>query len=238
MYNTKTNYPSAWIVSSNDKGRKKIYLNSKVYLDNNQTFEIEVFNPTQDSVLTEIKINGKIATANGLILKPGQRCFLDCFIDDKRKFIFKTYEVENSKEALNAISNNGCVDVSFYKEKINYHNQIYYQAYNMNLNYYNNLPVFNTTTFTVADGLTTCYNMTNLSNSTSRNIETGRIEKGDLSNQSFENVCMNFETYCMNKVSYQILPNSKKPVEVAEIKNVNCCSHCGFKFCPTCGSKI
>ena len=55
MYYTSTNNPSAWIVNSTDRGRKKIYLNSKVYLENNQEFQLEFFNPLQDSVLAEIK---------------------------------------------------------------------------------------------------------------------------------------------------------------------------------------
>ena len=119
MYYTSNNgNPSAWIVNSKDRGRKKIYLNNKVYLDNNQEFIIELFNPLQDSVLAEIKINGKKVSENGLILRPGQRFYLDCFIGDKRKFIFKTYEVENTNESLNAIANNGNVEVSFFKEKV------------------------------------------------------------------------------------------------------------------------
>jgi hypothetical protein len=36
MYNTTNNgNPSAWITNAGDKGRKKIYANNKVYLDDN-----------------------------------------------------------------------------------------------------------------------------------------------------------------------------------------------------------
>ena len=73
--------------------------------------------------------------------------------------------------------------------------------------------------------------------------ETGRIEKGETSTQKFESLNMEFETYCINRVSYQILPESKKPVETSEIKK-NFCIECGHKlkgserFCPSCGTKI
>ena len=83
--------PGAWIVSPNDKGRKSIK-SGKVFLNDGDEFEIELFNPLTVSVLADIKLNGQSISKTGLIVKPGQRVYLDCFIDDKRKFIFKTYE--------------------------------------------------------------------------------------------------------------------------------------------------
>jgi hypothetical protein len=38
----------------------------------------------------------------GLVLNPGQRYYLDCFIDDNKKFIFNTYDVDDSNETANA----------------------------------------------------------------------------------------------------------------------------------------
>jgi rRNA maturation endonuclease Nob1 len=332
-YNSTTSNPSAWIVDSKDRGRKKIYLNSKIYLDNNQEFLIELFNPTKDSVLAEIKVNGNNASGNGLILRPGERFYLDCFVGDKRKFIFKTYEVENSNESLNAIANNGFVEVSFFKEKVSSKYNTYigqlgsttntyvdlktanrsytspivtisntsngtYGTYNslssvtnVNLNntgtsnlnaYYTSNTSDNTIHYSdyLAENLdkTTAYmdylaenleksinyseyvcenvdqkidyseyvskNMDNSSKTLNvSTTETGRIEKGDKSQQKFEAVNMDFETYCINKVSYQLLPNSKKPIETAELKK-NFCSNCGHKlkgtekFCPSCGTRI
>lgn len=297
-YTTNNGNPSAWIVDSRDRGRKKIYLNSKIYLENNQEFLIELFNPLQDSVLAEIKINGRNASANGLILKPGQRFYLDCFLDDKKKFLFKTYEVENSTEALNAVANNGFVEVSFFKEKITprFTNTVYTYV---NLNNPSTWTISNTngvisnsistggyvfesqtpislsnTSGTNINSLYTSNSTGNIGNLTTNSyyntsssycntsslnlgdnlrfkttkslsdtVETGRIEKGDKSQQKFESVEMDFETYCINKVSYQLLPNSKKPVETTELKK-NFCSDCGHKlkgterFCPSCGTRI
>jgi hypothetical protein len=115
--------PSAWIVTNNqkdkskpsDRGRKSIK-NGKVYLQDGQEFEIELHNPLQECVLCDIKLNGRSISKNGLVLKPGERFYLDCFIDDKKKFIFKTYEVESSEESEKAIEKNGLLEVFFYKE--------------------------------------------------------------------------------------------------------------------------
>ena len=113
----KTTTPSAWIVNSNDRGRKSIK-KGKVYLSDKEEFQIELFNPLQDCVLADIKLNGKSISQTGLVLNPGQRFYLDCFIDDKKKFIFNTYEVEDTKEVSNAIEKNGLLEVFFYKESV------------------------------------------------------------------------------------------------------------------------
>ena len=109
--------PSAWIVTPNDKGRKSIK-SGKVFLEDKEEFEIEIFNPLTVSVLADIKLNGQSISKTGLVVKPGQRVYLDCFIDDKKKFKFSTYEIENSGEALEATQNNGVLEVFFYKEDV------------------------------------------------------------------------------------------------------------------------
>jgi hypothetical protein len=109
--------PSAWIVSSNDRGRKSIK-SGKVFLNDGDEFEIELFNPLTVSVLADIKLNGQSISKTGLVVKPGQRVYLDCFIDDRKKFKFSTYEIENSGEALDATQNNGLLEVFFYKEDV------------------------------------------------------------------------------------------------------------------------
>lgn len=113
----KTSVPSAWIVNPKDKGRKSVK-NGKVFLNDGDQFEIELFNPLANSVLASIKLNDNPISSSGLIIKPGQRVYLDCFIDDRKKFVFKTYNVDDSQEAKDAIKNNGLLEVYFYKEEI------------------------------------------------------------------------------------------------------------------------
>lgn len=113
----KSSKPGAWIVSSKDKGRKSIK-GGKTFLNNDEEFEIELFNPLNVSVLADIKLNNQSISKTGLVLKPGQRVYLDCFIDDRKKFVFKTYEVEDTDEVSEAIKNNGLLEVFFYKEDV------------------------------------------------------------------------------------------------------------------------
>ena len=72
--------------------------------------------------------------------------------------------------------------------------------------------------------------------------ETGRIEEGTISNQKFETIAKSFNTLPFATTIYWILPFSKKPIEVSEIKVY--CTDCGtrqkktsWKHCPSCGNK-
>lgn len=199
----KSNNPGAWIVNPKDKGRKSIK-NGNVYLNDGDYFEIELFNPLTKSVLAKIKLNGTAISSSGLIIRPGQRVYLDCFIDDKKKFIFKTYEIENVEESLSATKNNGLLEVTFYQE----------QEFLTN----------NWITTNYSDSITTYYSNNlsgsisgSLSTNVSNNIETGRVERGEKSNQKFEDVFMNFNNYSHSSVIIRILPESRKPVEVTEV---------------------
>lgn len=270
-----TNLPCAWIVNPKDRGRKSIK-NGKVYLDNGQEFEIEIFNPLQESVLSVLKINGISASEGGLVIRPGQRFYLDCFIDIKKKFIFNTYEVENTPESKQAIERNGFVEVSFYKERksisgLRSDTTIWWEKYGnglspTSLGYINSDNIGwdsityggTSKSFTIntnfgisgSSGSTNCFYTSNLGADTESSyttnqssIETGRIEGGNVSNQNFINVDMNFENFPISQISYQIMPTSLKPVETKELKK-KFCTECGrktkesFKFCPDCGVKI
>jgi hypothetical protein len=108
--------PNAWVVNPKDRGRKPIK-SGNIYLKDGKNFEIELFNPLREPVLAEIKVNGKSVSSSGLVLRPGERFYLDCFMDDRKKFVFNTYSVEDSEEVKESISANGVVEVFFYKEE-------------------------------------------------------------------------------------------------------------------------
>lgn len=114
-----------------NRSRIKLYgKNSEVptyYLQKGQEFQIELFNPTKDTIMAKISLNGKPIAQGGLVLKPAQRVFLDRYIDVARKFKFDTYEVANTSESRKAIEDNGDFKVEFYKERTpnNYNNHIY-----------------------------------------------------------------------------------------------------------------
>lgn len=259
--------PTAYIATN--RNRLKVYNLQSVYLKGGQEFQIELFNPLQETVAAKIYLNGKSISNSMIVLKPGERSFLERFIDDNKKFKFDTYEVENSSEAKKAIEKNGVVRVEFYKENtpppiIN----LPYQPY-VNNYYYSTAPYYygGTLTGTGLTGTTTtisdssnlsrgisssvsytannasAFNCCDMSASLSDSVETGRVEAGNSSSQSFGTYYGTFQSLIYTYVEYHIMPESHKPVEVNKIRNY--CSGCGnrirkssWKFCPGCGNSI
>lgn len=111
-----TLYPEAFIT----KGKNRLKQHGQtVYLNNGDEFEFEFFNPKDISIMVKIKINGKYASTRGLLIKPGQRISLDRYIDEAKKYVFNTYEVDgNDKAAQEAIAKNGNIEFEFYDEKL------------------------------------------------------------------------------------------------------------------------
>jgi len=112
-----------------NKSRLKLYKNAgsmpTYYLQKGQEFQIEIANPTTNVILAKIILNGKAISQGGLVLNPGQRVFLDRYLDVAKKFLFDTYEVSGSAEMQAAIAKNGDFRVEFYKER-----QPFYDQYN------------------------------------------------------------------------------------------------------------
>jgi len=111
-----------------NRNRLKIYSNTDapsvtnsadyVYLKDGQNFELELFNPHKKKVLAKIYLNGILMSSGGIILRPGERVFLERFIDKDRKFAFSTYKISGkSEEAIEAIKKNGLVRVEFFHEQ-------------------------------------------------------------------------------------------------------------------------
>ena len=116
-FNLTGSNPNAWVVSSKDNGRKSIK-NGNIYLKDSEEFKIELHNPLTVQVAASIKLNGEYISTSLLIINPGQRIYLDCFIETKEKFVFKTYNVDDNQENKNAIKNNGAIEISFFKNNI------------------------------------------------------------------------------------------------------------------------
>jgi hypothetical protein len=273
--------PIAYIATN--RNRLKVYNLQNLYLRGGQEFQIELFNPLQETVAAKIYLNGKSISNSMIVLKPGERAFLERFIDDNRKFKFDTYEVENSSEAQKAIEKNGLVRVEFFKEQAPalYTTYTYNQPYNP---IYTTAGTFYCGTASTGIGLTgtgssTTTNINNASTPTSGNnarlriaslggdsaslggdsfvvgggaasysasldsVETGRVESGDASSQSFGTHYGSFYSYPFTYVEYHLMPESHKPVEVNQLRNY--CPGCGnrirkssWKFCPGCGATI
>jgi hypothetical protein len=275
-YQTKTGTPCAYITK--DKKRLK-QVGQNVYLKNGDEFELELFNPTTNTVLTKIKLDGNYISGGGIVLKPGQRVFLERYLDDARKFKFETYEVDGtSNEVLDAITGNGDVVIDFFDEykKPVWNNQITYGgSFGGPIHTYNNAGTISGgyVQSTISNGSalfssssTTAginFNTTSISNTfegpnlrsakkskgnsrsevTMDSLETGRVEKGGKSDQSFQTVNKSFNHYTCSTSIWKILPESQKQYDNKDLKVY--CTNCGKKrkkdsdkFCSSCGNKF
>jgi hypothetical protein len=253
--------PCAYITKNKQRTKQH---NDTVYLNNGDEFELELYNPTLNKVLVKIELNGN-SIGSGVVIKPGQRVFLERYINDNKKFLFETYEVEgNNNQVKNAIQKNGDVSVYFYSEQI----PTSYWTNNWNFNYpitstltsvYTSQPtiggisanLFNTSA-TYSTSTTSFGNATPTSGErrisldkpeNESKIETGRIEKGSNSNQTFGYDNSNFYSYHSWISRWKILPSSQKAITKEDL--VVFCTECGakrkkdsHKFCPHCGIKF
>jgi len=272
-----------------DKSLLKEYSNSSneriVYMNNNTEFQIQIFNPYSYTIGVRFDFNDK-STYNYqlLVLRPGERVWLDRYLDKQSKLLFSTYEVGTSEDVKKAIAGNGKINIKFYKEK-----EIPVQTYrvtssdiwcgpnvlyssgldncileqstggnraliNSDINFCNNAltaTAANTqyTAATLASYSNDELGLGNYKDSTqiscklnSNKMETGRIENGSRSNQEFNTVNNEFESWPFKTEEIQILPTSRKPITSQDLEK-KYCYNCGrklnqkFKFCPFCGAK-
>jgi hypothetical protein len=252
-----TNITSTWSAYKRPeafvtKGKKRIkQFDGQVYLSNGDEYEIELFNPTQEVVLAKIKIDGDYIAGGGIVLRRGERVFLERFLDSPNRFKFSTYVVNgNNTEVQDAIKNNGYVEIEFYNEYKPTWNSGFLTT-GTNIHTINGNPI----TFTTTSGTTSTSTFYNASLTTntfagpnirnlSNKVETGTTEKGGSSEQSFQHTNKTFNSFSFWNVAWQILPTSQKQYTAEEV-GVNYCGNCGakrkkdsFKFCPHCGTKF
>lgn len=199
-----TNRPSAFIGVR--KNRKRIYEGSTIYLENGQEFEIELHNPTQHIVAAKIWLNGQVTSHWMLVMKPGERIWLDRYLDENRKFLFETYKVQNTQQNKAAIANNGTFKVQFFKEKVSTYT-ITTSSYpntwtNLDDVYYTN----NTTGGTVRGSVTT----DDVDFSAAVNYSSNVSDGGSIhTNSSSPNVHMSFMDQDLSRSAPDTLKNTR-----------------------------
>ena len=67
--------PVPEVFITKNKSRLKVYNNEKVYLNDGDNFELEIFNNQPEEIGFEIFLNDKLISNSLLILKPAQRYF-------------------------------------------------------------------------------------------------------------------------------------------------------------------
>lgn len=208
-----------------------------VYLKDGDEFQIQLFNSETTEIGAEIYINNE-RLSNIIILRPGERVWLERFTDKPQKFKFSTYNIDiNDPQVSNAIKFNGEVTVKFYKKMSN---NIYYSP-NITWTYYNStVPTYRSTTTDYSSITASSVKSSILS---INDVETGRIEEGSHSNQKFNSIDMNLESYPSWIETIKILPESQKPIYSDDLHKIYC-TNCGrklktmYKYCPYCGTKI
>lgn len=245
-----------------------------VYLNNGTEFQIYLKNPYQTHLGVKIYVNNKSMGDNILVLRPGQSVWLDRFINENKKLLFSTYNVENTPEMNYATSQNGKVTIQFYYEKEDtptIQATVYdFNPYRFNISdtidtvtcYCNSVNTVNTScisgtvnnsTFSASTKLNAepvhrslrkeVDKSANAKVDQNLSLETGRVEKGSISDQKFDRCDINFEYYPFKTENIQILPSSRKQIRPEETRR-KYCSQCGKKvspkdkFCSNCGAKL
>ncbi len=229
-----------------------------VYLENDQEFQIQLFNPNKFTIGAEIFINDE-KLSNRIVLKPGERIWLERYLDINKKFKFSTYEVEaNDADVQEAIKDNGTIEVRFYKEtkgewtnpvinltRNTWRNTTAYPPlidvfYNTTSspsteNYYDNSLITSNYCTNCATSTSDYWTNLNANFATSKSIpdklicETGRINPGSISNQKFTNVNIDFEYFPFVTENIKLLPISQKPFTANDLHKIYC-SECGRKL--------
>lgn len=216
-----------------NKNRLKIYEDNKYYLSNGTNFEIELVNNDDKKYLVEIYLNEQ--SIGSIVIGANSHNYLERYIDNNRKFqLFNTFEIDDVDETKEAQERNGSIQIYFYPQI-----SLNYPSFEGRISSINGLlkittgsPVINYCS-TTSDSLKSCYY--------TASIETGRINEGENSNQTFTYSSDKFEDRSTHSLDYQILPISLKPYE--GIKTY--CSECGtkirhknWKYCINCGTKL
>lgn len=253
-----------------NKSLLKEYSNSSneriVYMNDNTEFQIQLFNPYSYVIGVSFKFNNNSESTQLLVLRPGERIWLDRYLDDESKLLFSTYKVGISKEVQNAIKYNGNLEIKFYKETEQYNYTISTTPWTTNtsnkpidvwytttdINYPNNIcssSINFCQTTGLNDGTTgyttwaSSYDTYSISNEKSKSIKTSRVERGSNSNQKFNNVYKDFEIFPFKIEHIKILTTSQKQVNSTDLQK-RYCHNCGrklnqkFKYCPYCGTKL
>lgn len=259
---TTSSQPSLTAHIANCNHRVKVYtINDEkiVYLKNKQKFQIELYNGKTTRVLAKIELNGVLIHSGGIILRPGERVFLERFLDTNNAFVFEEYKVEDSKDSREAIALNGLVQVSFYNEELPIRiPNLPYTPYEPRISsepiWITNSPSSTCLGFCYFDSslenknIDVTYTNTNANAKsmdqtlTSNSLSTGRVEKGDETQQVLLESTGQFTNYATKVVKYKILPHSQQNITQQDIRNY--CTQCGKKqkksnkFCPICGTQI
>lgn len=268
-YTQRVTVPTAFVTKGRQRVKQ---FNNSVYLNNGDEFEIELFNPTTNKVLAKISLNGKSLGSGIILRPAERVFLERYFDEAKKFLFETYVVEANNPNVEQAIRLNGLVEVEFFEEFKQSPYTITYAGssdWHWNPNpgitqpgiYYTKTagnpvpPSFtidnNAKSFGVNGNLSGEVHAFNCSCSFDAQPiaakaepvkETGRIEKGSNSNQSFVYDNTTFNSWHTWKTTWKIMPESQRPIVIEDLSVF--CTSCGMKrrktshkFCPNCGTK-
>ena len=179
--------------------------------------------------------------------------------------VFDTYTIDgNNPSAVKAAEMNGLLEFKFYKEKFrNYGGTGFHspgifttdkdwslKASDSTSTYYSGTLTGNSGTLSNTSSVTfdgSSFDTSPEFFKSNSIVETGRVEKGEESNQNMNMVDVDFDSFPFHTINYQLKPESNMSRSVSyqskEIRNY--CSNCGYrirkqswKYCPHCSEKL
>lgn len=91
-----------------------------VYLNDKDEFQIQLFNPETKEICARIFIEDT-QLSHDIVIRPGERLWLERYTDKAKKFKFETYIVDGRDGSVrDAISHNGNIKIEFFRRKQDY----------------------------------------------------------------------------------------------------------------------
>ena len=88
-----------------------------VYLEDGDEFQFQLFNPETTEISARIYIEDT-QLSHDIVLRPGERVWIERYTDVSKKFKFVTYVVNGEDaQVKKAISHNGLIKIEFFKRK-------------------------------------------------------------------------------------------------------------------------
>ena len=207
-----------------NKSLLKEYSNSSneriVYMNDGTEFQIQVFNPYSYVIAVSFEFNNHNKTSQLLVLRSGERVWLDRFLDNESKLLFSTYQVGVSKVVQEAIKDNGTLCIKFYKERENKPRVSYikeYQPCGTIDVYYNNIG----NSYCLDDNINiNCASLTNICSA----IDCGLSLNSSINQAPTDSTCTSYSSSTLTKSIS--LPKSKS-IETGRIEKG---SHSNQKF--------
>lgn len=100
------------------RNRRTRYGADQYRLKDGDEYELELHNPTTGTVGARLTVDGRPLGSTTVVLRPGERVYIERWLDEARKLRFGTYAVDDTPGNRAAVSRNGVVRAEFLRERV------------------------------------------------------------------------------------------------------------------------